>query len=49
VSGENNLSELSFLDAVKVFKAQETEKGIPLHKLDIPRKEDHLIRVKLGH
>ena len=32
VSGENNLSELSFLDAVKVFKAQETEKGIPLHK-----------------
>jgi len=32
VSEENNLSELSFLEAVKIFKALENEKIIPLHK-----------------
>jgi hypothetical protein len=32
VSEENNLTELAFLDAVKIFKAQETEKAIALHK-----------------
>ncbi|MFH1004600.1 MAG: helicase-related protein [Bacteroidota bacterium] len=32
VSEKNNLSELSFLEAVKIFKALENEKPIPLHK-----------------
>jgi hypothetical protein len=32
VSEENNLTELSFLDAVKIFKATEIEKAIALHR-----------------